>query len=83
MSVLRLAKTILRIGRMAEPAPDAPSETPVGDAALTGSVQVRHVDAGSCNGCEIEVGRSSARSTTPSATAPASSPRPATPTSGS
>lgn len=23
---------------------------------LAGSVQVRHVDAGSCNGCEIEVG---------------------------
>ncbi len=56
MSVLRLAKTILRIGRMAAPAPDAPSAAPVGDAALTGSVQVRHVDAGSCNGCEIEVG---------------------------
>jgi len=25
-------------------------------AALAGSVQIRHVDAGSCNGCEIEVG---------------------------
>jgi Ni,Fe-hydrogenase III small subunit len=23
---------------------------------LTGSVQVRHVDAGSCNGCEVEIG---------------------------
>jgi Ni,Fe-hydrogenase III small subunit len=26
-----------------------------GRAILTGSVQVRHVDAGSCNGCEIEI----------------------------
>jgi Ni,Fe-hydrogenase III small subunit len=24
---------------------------------LSGSVQVRHVDAGSCNGCEIEIGQ--------------------------
>ena len=24
--------------------------------ALRGSVQVRHVDAGSCNGCELEIG---------------------------
>ena len=56
MSVLRLARTILRIGRMAAPATDAPSETAVGDQVLTGSVQVRHVDAGSCNGCEIEIG---------------------------
>ncbi len=30
-----------------------PSELP---SELRGSVQVRHVDAGSCNGCEIEVG---------------------------
>ena len=56
MSVLRLARTILRIGRMAAPATDAPSETAVGDQVLAGSVQVRHVDAGSCNGCEIEIG---------------------------
>ena len=29
----------------------------VGPAAeLAGSVQVRHVDAGSCNGCEVEIG---------------------------
>jgi Ni,Fe-hydrogenase III small subunit len=25
-------------------------------ADLAGSVQIRHVDAGSCNGCEIEIG---------------------------
>jgi Ni,Fe-hydrogenase III small subunit len=26
------------------------------DAALRGSVQLRHVDAGSCGGCEVELG---------------------------
>jgi Ni,Fe-hydrogenase III small subunit len=30
---------------------------PAGEALpWTGSIQVRHVDAGSCNGCEIEIG---------------------------
>ncbi len=29
---------------------------PAGAALLRGSVQVRHVDAGSCNGCEVEIG---------------------------
>ena len=59
MSLLDL---IRRIGRVAEPAPPSPGEgtgqvpgeTPVG-ADFRGSIQVRHVDAGSCNGCEIEV----------------------------
>ncbi|MFN8189142.1 MAG: oxidoreductase [Nocardioidaceae bacterium] len=51
----RLARRILRLGRLADPAPDRPDASP--DAAVFGgSVQVRHVDAGSCNGCEIEVG---------------------------
>lgn len=44
---------------MAEPAPSpaeaAPSAQPPAGAKLVGSVQVRHVDAGSCNGCEIEI----------------------------
>lgn len=54
MSSWRLGRLIRRAGRMAEPAPPAPqgSDAP---RALAGSVQVRHVDAGSCNGCEIEV----------------------------
>jgi Ni,Fe-hydrogenase III small subunit len=39
---------------VAEPAPPAPS--PAACAALAGSVQIRHVDAGSCNGCEVEIG---------------------------
>jgi Ni,Fe-hydrogenase III small subunit len=43
---------------MAEPAPARP-EGVVPEAArgLCGSVRVRHVDAGSCNGCEIEIGQ--------------------------
>ena len=50
---------IARVGRMAEPAPepDDPSVavTRPSERRPCGSVQVRHVDAGSCNGCEIEV----------------------------
>lgn len=56
MNPLRLLKMIHAAGRVAEPAPPAPQEGPVGSKALDGSAQVRHVDSGSCNGCEIEVG---------------------------
>jgi Ni,Fe-hydrogenase III small subunit len=40
-----------------EPAADTvPTESPAdAAAALRGSLQIRHVDAGSCNGCELEV----------------------------
>lgn len=65
MSLLDLARLIRRTGRIAEPAPPAPAPEvdlagapvpgPLAPRALRGSVQVRHVDAGSCNGCEIEV----------------------------
>jgi Ni,Fe-hydrogenase III small subunit len=51
-------RKILATGRVAEPAADAaaPVEArPLGVARFRGSVQVRHVDAGSCNGCELEV----------------------------
>jgi len=41
---------------MAEPAPPAPEAFDASPDQFGGSVQVRHVDAGSCNGCEIEVG---------------------------
>jgi Ni,Fe-hydrogenase III small subunit len=52
--VLRLWRKIRRTGRVAEPAPPRPeAEGPA--KAFGGSVQIRHVDAGSCNGCEIEV----------------------------
>jgi Ni,Fe-hydrogenase III small subunit len=54
VSVLRLAGLIRRAGRVAEPAPDAPAQLPAA-RAFGGSVQLRHVDAGSCNGCEIEI----------------------------
>lgn len=45
---------ILRVGRAAEPAPPLPEPADV-PAALRGSVALRHVDAGSCNGCEVEI----------------------------
>lgn len=58
MTIRRLAGLIWRTGMIAEVAPpppglaDTPSTVP---APLAGSLQLRHVDAGSCNGCEIEV----------------------------
>jgi Ni,Fe-hydrogenase III small subunit len=52
--VLSLLRKIRAHGRVAEPPP------PAGQGALAptlrGSVQIRHVDAGSCNGCEVEIG---------------------------
>jgi Ni,Fe-hydrogenase III small subunit len=55
--VLRLWRKIRRTGRIAEPAPAKPTDQrPAAAAELGGSVQVRHVDAGSCNGCEVEIG---------------------------
>jgi Ni,Fe-hydrogenase III small subunit len=49
-------RKILRTGRVAESPPPTGDSSP-GDAELriAGSVQLRHVDAGSCNGCEIEI----------------------------
>ena len=57
MTTLRLARLIRRTGRVAEPAPQAPGADPTftPPRELLGSAQVRHVDAGSCNGCEVEV----------------------------
>jgi Ni,Fe-hydrogenase III small subunit len=53
----RLLRKILSTGRSAEPAGPAPDSGSTPNArALRGSVQLRHVDAGSCNGCEIEIG---------------------------
>ena len=51
-----LWRKIRQVGRVAEPAPLPPAGGRVGSAELAGSVQVRHVDAGSCNGCEVEIG---------------------------
>lgn len=56
--MLGLWRLIRRTGRIAEPAPPAPSGGAAGRAGAVGSagsVQVRHVDAGSCNGCEVEI----------------------------
>jgi len=55
--VLSLWRKIRRTGRVAEPAPPAPARgRAAAEMELGGSVQVRHVDAGSCNGCEVEIG---------------------------
>lgn len=46
---------ILTLGRITGPAGDRPSGAADPPAGVAGSLQVRHVDAGSCNGCEIEI----------------------------
>jgi Ni,Fe-hydrogenase III small subunit len=46
---------IVRVGRVAEPASEPPPSAVTAPAGVAGSLQVRHVDAGSCNGCEIEI----------------------------
>lgn len=52
-----LWRKIGRTGRVAEPAPPRPEAGVLEVASVFGgSVQVRHVDAGSCNGCEVEIG---------------------------
>jgi Ni,Fe-hydrogenase III small subunit len=51
-----LLSRILKSGRAAEKAPPAGAALPQAKQ-LQGSLQVRHVDAGSCNGCEIEIGQ--------------------------
>ena len=52
--MLSLLRKIRAHGRAAEPAP--PAVHGPARAGLRGSVQIRHVDAGSCNGCEVEIG---------------------------
>lgn len=46
---------ILTLGRITGPAGARPSGAADPPAGVPGSLQVRHVDAGSCNGCEIEI----------------------------
>ena len=53
-----LIRKIRKTGRVAEPLPP-PAEgvlRPKAAESLGASLQFRHVDSGSCNGCEIEIG---------------------------
>lgn len=45
----------LRVGRVVQPGGNRPDSALEPPAGVRGSLQVRHVDAGSCNGCEIEI----------------------------
>ncbi|SDZ36196.1 Ni,Fe-hydrogenase III small subunit [Amycolatopsis xylanica] len=54
--MLGLWRKIRRTGRVAETAPPRRGPVVPTAAGFGGSVQVRHVDAGSCNGCEVEIG---------------------------
>ena len=52
-------RKMVAVGRVTERvSDDEDGEPPLPGAAgcLRGSLQVRHVDAGSCNGCEVEIG---------------------------
>jgi len=56
--VLKLLRTMRRVGRVTEagPAAVAPAEgAQVTAVKLRRSLQLREVDAGSCNGCEVEL----------------------------
>ncbi|WP_343709113.1 oxidoreductase [Mycobacterium sp.] len=46
---------IVRVGRVVEPAGPTPAVVTESPAGVKGSLQIRHVDAGSCNGCEVEI----------------------------
>ena len=46
---------ILRTGRVVEDAGVTPEPTISPPVGVRGSLQIRHVDAGSCNGCEVEI----------------------------
>ncbi|HUZ09032.1 MAG TPA: hypothetical protein VMU76_02590 [Acidimicrobiales bacterium] len=54
MSAQNLWRSLWRVRRVTEAlAPDA--DATAGPEELIGSLQLRHVDAGSCNGCELEI----------------------------
>lgn len=57
MSLRTTFHAILHPGRVTEDrhAPSAAVPMSPGGRALGGSLQLRHVDAGSCNGCELEI----------------------------
>lgn len=47
---------IFRVGKVVERPGPAPEVTVKPPGGVRGSLQIRHVDAGSCNGCEVEIG---------------------------
>ena len=54
MSLSEIGRALWRSRRVTEPLGSA-QEPKWGSRDLVGSLQLRHVDAGSCNGCEIEI----------------------------
>ena len=52
---MSLIRKMLKTGRVAEPAPPVSATAGVPMEPMGPSIQVRYVDAGSCNGCELEV----------------------------
>jgi Ni,Fe-hydrogenase III small subunit len=52
--VVELGRVLWRSRRVTEPLGPV-DESTSGSRDLVGSLQLRHVDAGSCNGCEIEI----------------------------
>ena len=55
MSAMGWVRKIIRVGRIAERAGAAPPSAVKPPAGVRGSLQIRHVDTGSCNGCEVEI----------------------------
>jgi formate hydrogenlyase subunit 7 len=55
MSGMGWVRKILRVGRVVERSGAMPSTEAKPPAGVKGSLQIRHVDAGSCNGCEVEI----------------------------
>ena len=61
--MIPLLRQILRVGIVTEPAPDADDALRVTQQHLSDAMRrqlgralvIRHVDAGSCNGCELEI----------------------------
>jgi formate hydrogenlyase subunit 7 len=54
-SVVGWLRKIRQVGRVVESQGVLPSLAMSPPAGVAGSLQVRHVDAGSCNGCELEL----------------------------
>lgn len=48
-------RKMLGVGRIVERAGRQPAAVVGPPAGMKGSLQIRHVDAGSCNGCEVEI----------------------------